>query len=51
MSDYEAALNAYHQAQQNLQYAEGEYIEIAVLQLKAAEEQLSLVLRKLKSAS
>ncbi len=51
MSDYEAALNAYQQAQQNLEYADAEHVDAAIYQLLAAEEQLCAVLRDLKRAN
>lgn len=37
MPDYEAALSAYQQARQNLEYADAEHVEAAIYQLLAAE--------------
>lgn len=51
MSEYEAALKAYKQAQQNLAYADAEHVEAAIYQLLAAEVQLCAALQDLKRAN
>ncbi|WP_273225621.1 hypothetical protein [Geosporobacter ferrireducens] len=45
-NDFIEALQQWGQAKQNFQYADPEYIDIAIYQLKTAEEKLSIALKE-----
>ncbi|SHI76241.1 hypothetical protein SAMN02745975_00560 [Geosporobacter subterraneus DSM 17957] len=48
MNEFIEALTNWAQAEQDFQYAEPAYVDIAIHKLKAAELQLSLVIRERK---
>jgi hypothetical protein len=48
MSQYKMALDKYNQALQNFNYADPEHIDVAILELKAAEEMLNVVHSKMR---
>lgn len=47
-SEYRQALEQFNQAQQNFDYADPEYTSVAIYQLKAAEETLSIAIKQEK---
>ena len=48
--ELEEALSAYHQAEQNFEYAEDDFfVEKAIYDLKSAESRLSYVIRKMRA--
>lgn len=46
--EYREALEKLYQARQDFEYADKDYVEIAILKLKAAEDQFSLALKNIK---
>lgn len=48
MDEFIQALTNWAQAEQDFQYADLSHVDIAIYRLKAAEEQLSLVIRERK---
>jgi uncharacterized protein YjbK len=45
-SEYDIALERYKQAEQNFNYADPDYIDAAIYELKAAEEALKIATQK-----
>lgn len=51
LNDYLDALDEFNQAKQNFDNAHPDYIDVALYQLRAAEEKLSAILREQKKGA